>query len=121
MDYAYITSKDRRQGLFAMGDEKIGSLFGSKEDYQKEMAKTFFASNDPSIWNEKEELNLGLSWLNTTDRKKKKNVWGELKKLMKALSTDPQITNRETHKYGKVTLGQLILFTTLLRIRKRMV
>ena len=122
MDYSYITAKERRQGSYSVDDNRIRQLFGTKEEYYNDLAKTFYApAKDAAIWNDKHELNLNLSWLNPEDRDKKKSVWSEVKKLFIQLSADPTITNKTTHKYSKITLGQLVLFTTLFRIKERMV
>ncbi len=122
MDYDYVTAKERRQGSLAVDEARIKEIFGTKEEYYREIAQSFYASpKDPALWNERQDLNLELSWLNSGDRKKKKNVWAEIKLLLRKISLDPDITNRKNNKYGKITLGQLVLFTTLMRIRQRMV
>ncbi len=105
-----------------VSDERVEELFGTKEEYYREMAEAFYCNpDDPSIWVDKETLNLEKSWLKEEDRSVKKNVWGEFKRLFKNISQDGSITNRAKHMYDSITLGQLCLFMLLIRIRRRMV
>lgn len=120
MNYGNITSKECRQGSYACDDAKVKEIFGTQEEYYKDMAKAFYHNpNDPTIWSDKNELNFNLTWLNMSDRKKRKNTWEEIKKVLRKISNDPLITNKEKAGYSKITIGQLILFTTLMKIRQR--
>jgi hypothetical protein len=118
MDYDQVTSKDRLNPK-PVG-YRLADLFGTREEYYKEIAQAFYCEpENQAIWKSKKELNLNLSWLNMNDRRFKKNVWGEVKKLFKQISTDPALSSKD--QYDKITLGQLLLFIVLDRIRKRVV
>ena len=122
MDYNYLLHKDRRQGPFAVSDARAKELFGTKSEYYAEIAQTFFHSEKAvGIWKNKEELDLSISWLQPEGRKKRKNTWEVLKQLLAKLSNDVTITNRAEHNYDKITLGQLLLFVAIFRIRNRVV
>jgi len=120
MDYNYVTAKERIKCSFAIKEEE--GLFGEREDYYQDMARAFyFNPNDPSIWTDSQNLNLEISWLNNEHRKQKKNVWEVMKKLFEKISMDGEIINTNEKNYNKITLGQLLLFITLLRMRRRIV
>ncbi len=122
MDYDYLFEKNRRSGSFNVSDDRVEELLGTKQEYNQAMAKAFFANpEDPAIWANKETLNFNLNWCTQADRSKRLNAWEVIKKMLKKLSDDPNITNGATHKYDKITLGHLILFMLLMRIRDRMV
>ena len=105
-----------------MTDEQVLDLFGTREEYYHEIAKAYFQNpDDPTIWLNKEMLDLSKSWTNKGERNVRKNVWAELKKVFKSISQDPNLTNGAKHKYDSITLGQLCLFMLLIRMRKRMV
>ncbi len=107
---------------FVVPERAAAHLFGGKQEYYRDMAESFFVDpNDPAIWKPNGELDLSLSWLDVESRRKKQNVWQVIKQLLRAMSEEPSITNAADHGYDKITLGQIVLFVTLLRIRKRMV
>ena len=105
-----------------VSDERILELFGTRAEYYTAMAKTFFCNpNDPSIWLNKETLNLSKTWAHKDDRGVRKNVWAEIKKVLRAISNDPGLIDGGKHHYDSITLGQLSLFMLLIRLRKRLV
>ncbi len=121
MDYDYVTSNQTREGAFMVSDERITELFGTRAEYYAAMAKSFYCNpEDPSIWQNKETLNLGKSWTNKGERNVRKNVWAELKKVLHAISGDRELLGSK-RKYDNITLGQLSLFMLLIRLRKRLV
>ena len=130
MNYDAFTHKDYRQGLavidivgsFKLSDQRVQELLGSKRDYYQALARAFFLNpEDPQIWENDETLKVALSWLKSANRGTCKNVWDVIKQLLKKLSQHPNITNAARHKYDRITLGQLLLFTLLMRIRTRVV
>ena len=97
-------------------------MIGDKDNYYAEMAKMFYKNpNNEDIWNKENDLKLNISWLNPIDRKVKNNVWEQIKILLKKISDDTLIISSNKNEYQKVTLGHLLLFIILLRIRKHTV
>ena len=122
IDFDYIMKLPRRQGPSPFSDARLAELFGTPKEYYTEMANAFYMAQwGPAIWQSRTELNTKLSWLNVHDRRYKKNVWAEVKNLLRSLSLDDKITNKAEHHYDKITLGQLLLFISLYRIRHRVV
>eukprot|EP00826_Nyctotherus_ovalis_P047432 TRINITY_DN5454_c0_g1_i1.p1 TRINITY_DN5454_c0_g1~~TRINITY_DN5454_c0_g1_i1.p1 ORF type:complete len:426 (+),score=115.22 TRINITY_DN5454_c0_g1_i1:57-1334(+) len=119
MDYAYMASKERVKSSLAIEEE---GLFGAKKDYYQDLARAFYYNPyDPSIWADGQNLNLNISWLNAENRRQKKNVWEVMKRLFERVSMDDEIINGNRNGYEKITLGQLLLFVVLLRVRYRIV
>lgn len=57
MDYDIITSRDKFQYIFGNKEERIGSLFGNREEYYRDIAQTFYNyPESPSIWKTKVNL-----------------------------------------------------------------
>lgn len=119
MDYTYMASKERIKSSLAIEEE---GLFGAKQDYYQDLARVFYYNPyDPSIWTQDQNLDPEISWLNAENRGQKKNVWEVMKRLLEKVSADDEIINGNRNGYEKITLGQLLLFVALLRVRHRIV
>jgi hypothetical protein len=87
------------------------NLFKSEEEFEKDLNSFFEVTKEGRI----------ATWFNhhKTQEKKVKNNWEELKKLLREVSEDTNLSGGQ--KYERISISELILFILLFRVKTRVV
>ena len=100
-----------------MSEDKIRA-FMEEHKYEEEIAEKFFVGgkNSDKVFSKetKRLINPTATWLTDEDCI---NVWPVIKEFLWKIEE----RNQEQEKYLRITLSQIILFTTLIGMRKRTV
>ena len=112
-----LDEENKCQRTFLLSEENIRLLM-TKNKYQEELAETFFegGKNSPQVYSKAKEriVNPYASYPSCHGAK---NVWVVIRKFLK----DIEARKEQQTKYQRINLSQIILFTSLLGIRKRSV
>lgn len=105
-------------GTFLMSEDKIRA-FMEKHKYEEEIAGHFFwgGKDSPDVFSKetKRLVDPNASWLNNSDECV--NVWSVFKDFLKAVGN----RNEERDKYQRLSISQIILFISIIGMRKRTV
>ena len=127
MTYNYddVMSEEKQQKSFMLSPQECKNIIGSREDWDRAMARTFFNDpEDPELWDEDDDGNKRFrgfekSWIHKDDRKQAKNIWAIFKKLLHDLSADKRITNCEEWEYDRMTLSHMVMGVSIMGARRK--
>ncbi len=104
-----------------MSDDDVKTILGEEKAFYEDMAKVFCVNpNDESLKTQHVVNWDTFTWLNAEHRGKAKNVWAIIKDILMKISKDEDITNKKEHKYQRITISQIMLFSALIGLRRRM-